>query len=243
MILSAKQSWNLLFSMLLLACLGPAQFAMAQGSKITSPPEVKSAPSVAEVRELLQQLDTMTDTVRQSTAEQLGSRLLAELDFRPEIERLRGQRAALQQLHANLTEALASTSKQLEAHRGRLLAQIREIESQPKSDASTMERRKSTALQSSAPAIRRLMANQTEYSKQLKDLSQRLDRCESSEQSLTDQLSISLESGYVPVAPTTLPRENYRPKIRVPSEPSSPNDKDASESSKKLMQELGLEKK
>ena len=244
MISSTKQIVRLAIRLFLSACFIPAPFAMAQAPKANPPAtESKSSPSVAEVRELLQQLDSMTDTVRQSTAEKLGSRLLAELDYRPEIERLRGQRASLQQLQTFLTESLTNTTKQLDAQRARLLAQIREIESQPKSEASSLERRKSAALQASAPAIRRLIANQTEYTKQLKDLSLRLDQYESSEQSLTDQLSISLEGGYVPIAPTSLPRESYRPKLRNQSEPTSPSDKEPTESTKKLMQELGLEKK
>lgn len=216
---------------------------VGQATRDAEPISKKSAaPTVSEVREMLQQLDTMTDSVRQTTAEQLSARLLAELDYRPEIERLRGQRAALQQLQTSLTESASSTSKQLEAHRSRLLAQVRDIEVQSKSDPAQMERRKSAALQSSAPAIRRLITNQTEYSKQLKDLALRLERCEATEQSLTDQLSISLDGGYVGTAPISLPKENVRPLSRRTLDSPSPSDK-VPDSNKKLMQELGLDPK
>jgi hypothetical protein len=146
-------------------------------------------------------------------------------------------------LQTSLTESASSTSKQLEAHRSRLFAQVRDIEAQSKSDPAQMERRKSAALQSSAPAIRRLIANQSEYSKQLKDLALRLERCEAMEQSLTDQLSISLDGGYVGTAPISLPKENYRPLARRAAYTTSPSDKAAPDSNKKLMQELGLDSK
>jgi len=218
--------------------------SFGQGTKDTSPVTKKAAaPTVTEVREMLQQLDTMTDSVRQSTAEQLSARLLAELDYRPDTERLRGQRAALQQLQVSLTESATSTSKQLEAQRTRLLAQVRDIEVQSKSDPGQIERRKSAALQSSAPAIRRLITNQAEFNKQLKELGQRLERCEATEQSLTDQLSISLDSGYVGTAPISLPKENIRPQSRRTVDSPSPSDKTFPDSNKKLMQELGLDAK
>ena len=202
----------------------------------------KSAAAITEeVRALLKQLDQMPDATRRSTAEQLTLTVLSELEYRPDIERIRGRRSSLQLLRDGLANDLTATEKQLDGQRSRLAIQLKDIEAQSKGNAQLCQRRTNTVIQSSAPAVRKAIAHRNELSRQLKELDARIDRCTTSEQVLVDSLSLALETGIPTPMTISLPRElPFQKSKPAADEDSSASDKLTPEANQRLLVELGI---
>ena len=152
---------NSLFSTCLLS-LCCSQLAIGQTTEQAAAKEVKA---------YLAQLDSLSDEELQESAEETCNQILADLEYRPEIEVHKARRRITQQLRVSLAAKMAKHDQSVERLRKSLREQIQTIRDREK-NSKLVEYRIRNAIEAHRPSIEK----ECQYIQVLKTQVAELDR-------------------------------------------------------------------